>query len=125
MVRENVNIQNQARHFQSFKSCWGKQNLKKIIITIFKLISCCCCCCCCIQKVEENQLNCRGISEFESLRRFLRFWIETVLLSLFVDGRRQVGVLLFRTKVSLDDVERLLVDFHVFVRLQELDLVQT
>lgn len=38
---------------------------------------------------------------------------------------RNSRILVLATKVVLDYVKRLLVDVHVFVRLQELNLVQT
>lgn len=41
-----------------------------------------------------------------------------------VDLGHQLGVLLVQAKVVLDDVEGLLVDLHVLVGLEELNLVQ-
>ncbi len=46
-------------------------------------------------------------------------------MDLGVDGRCDSGVVLLRAKEVLDDVKGLLIDVQVFVRLQELNLVQS
>jgi hypothetical protein len=50
--------------------------------------------------------------------------VELEVRGLRVDLRRQPRVLVLRPEVLLDDVEGLLVDLQVLVRLEELDLKQ-
>jgi len=72
----------------------------------------------CIHRPADAGLH--GLSpnvtlKFKALRRFLLIGPKAKLLALGINGRRQFSVLFFRAEICLDNVERLLVDFHVFV----------
>lgn len=51
--------------------------------------------------------------------------VELKLRRLRIDRRGQLGVLVLRPEELLDDVEGLLINFEVLVRLEEFDLVET
>lgn len=65
------------------------------------------------------------ISKLKTLRRLLFTCRKTELLPLGIDRWQQFGVLFLRSKVSFYYVESFLVNFHIFVRLQELNLVKS
>lgn len=74
---------------------------------------------CCLLSLQKT-------SKFKALRRLLLLvWTEIKLLALRVNGRSQFSVLFLRTKVRLNNIERFLVDFHILVRLQKFNLVQS
>ena len=51
--------------------------------------------------------------------------IEAELLRLRIDGRRQCRVFLVSAEIAFNYIKCFLINFAVFVILQELDLVQT
>lgn len=64
------------------------------------------------------------VLKLKTTHRYRLIGTELVLLLLTVYRRRHIRILHFRTKEMLNNIERLLIDFHIFMGLQEFDFVQ-